>query len=372
MNLAEQIKTRARELGFEKAGIARVGPLPRAAFLREWLARAYQGDMNYMARDPERREDPSRYDPGAKSVVCVAQNYYTGPRPPAAPSEGVISRYAWGRDYHDVLGERLDRLREFIASRGHRARVCVDTSAVLEKLWARAAGLGWQGKHSNLIAKDLSSWFFIGEILVDAELEPDRPFERDHCGTCSRCIDVCPTRAIVAPYVLDARRCISYLTIEHRGPIARELRPLMGNLIFGCDLCLDVCPWNRFAQVTRDPAFEPRPDLSAPRLVEFLGMTDAEFRRRFKGSPILRAKRGGFLRNVCIALGNSGDLSVIPDLVEKGLGDSDPLVRMHAAWALGRLGAAEPLGSREAIETDTGVRQEIETALQDLRPMNSP
>ncbi|HKS16670.1 MAG TPA: tRNA epoxyqueuosine(34) reductase QueG, partial [Planctomycetota bacterium] len=288
---------------------------------------------------------PARYDPGAKSVVCVAQNYYTGPRGPVGPAEGLVSRYAWGEDYHDVLGERLGRLRDFIASRGARARVCVDTSAVLEKLWARAAGIGWQGKHTNLISKELSSWFFLGEILVDAELEPDAPFEEDHCGTCTACIDVCPTRAIVAPYVLDARKCISYLTIEHRGPIPRELRPLMGNLIFGCDLCLDVCPWNKFAQVTRDPAFQPRPDLSAPKLVEFLGMTDAEFRRRFKGSPILRAKRGGFLRNVCVALGNSGDVSAIPALEVKGLTDADPLVREHAAWAIERLQALRPMNS---------------------------
>jgi len=343
--LASEIKARARELGFEQSGVARVGPLPRSEFLGEWLARAYQGDMGYMARDPDRRSDPARYDPGAKSVVCVAQNYYTGPRPETGASDGVVSRYAWGRDYHDVLAERLGRLREFIASRGVRARVCVDTSAVLEKLWARAAGIGWQGKHTNLISKSLSSWFFLGEILVDAELDPDAPFAKDHCGTCSRCIDVCPTRAIVAPYVLDARKCISYLTIEHRGPIPLELRPLMGNLIFGCDLCLDVCPWNKFAQVTRDPAFEPRPDLSAPKLVEFLGMTDAEFRARFKGSPILRAKRGGFLRNVCVALGNSGDASAIPALVEKGLPDPDPLVREHASWAIERLQALRPMKS---------------------------
>lgn len=345
MSFAADIKAWARELGFEQAGIARVGPLPRSDFLREWLARAYQGEMGYMARDPERRADPARYDLGAKSVVCVAQNYYSGPRPATTSSDGVISRYAWGRDYHDVLGERLGRLRDFIVSRGARARVCVDTSAVLEKLWARAAGIGWQGKHTNLISKELSSWFFLGEILVDAELDPDPPFEDDHCGTCTACLDICPTRAIVAPYVLDARKCISYLTIEHRGPIPRDLRPLMGNLIFGCDLCLDVCPWNKFAQVTRDPAFQPRPDLSAPKLVEFLGMTDAEFRRRFKGSPILRAKRGGFLRNVCVALGNSGDASVLPALLHKGVTDPDPLVREHAIWAVERLQALSPMNS---------------------------
>ena len=344
-SLAAEIKAKARELGFEKAGVARVGDLPRAEFLREWLARSYQGEMDYMARDPERRMDPARYAPGAKSIVCVAKNYHTGPRPPVDATRGVVSRYAWGSDYHDSLAGRLGKLRAFIETRDARARICVDTGAVLEKLWARVAGIGWQGKHSNLIAKELSSWFFLGEILVDVELDPDPPFVKDHCGTCSRCIDVCPTRAIVAPYVLDARKCISYLTIEHRGPIPLELRPLMGNLIFGCDLCLDVCPWNKFAQAASEAEFQPREDLVAPKLVEFLGMTDAEFRRRFKGSPILRAKRGGFLRNVCVALGNSGDLSAIPALTEKGLGDSDPLVREHASWAIERLQALRPISS---------------------------
>ena len=339
--LALDVKRKARELGFEQVGIAKVGPLPRSEFLGEWLARSYQGEMGYLARDPGRRADPARYDPGAKSVICVAQNYYSGPRLATTPSDGIVSRYAWGRDYHDVLREKLTVLRDFIAASGAKARICVDTSAVLEKLWARQAGIGWQGKHTNLISKELSSWFFLGEVLVDRELEPDAPFEGDHCGTCTACIDVCPTRAIVAPYVLDARKCISYLTIEHRGPIPLELRPLMGNLIFGCDLCLDVCPWNKFAQVTKDPAFQPRPDLSAPKLVEFLGMTDAEFRARFKGSPILRAKRAGFLRNVCVALGNSGDATAIPALASKGLGDSDPLVREHAAWAIERLQSSE-------------------------------
>jgi epoxyqueuosine reductase len=342
---AAEIKERAAGLGFEQVGIAKVGPLPRSEFLGEWLARSYQGEMGYLAKDPQRRADPSVYDPGAKSVVCVAQNYYSGPRPSTGPTDAVVSRYAWGSDYHDILKERLGGLRDFIESRGTRARVCVDTSAVLEKLWARQAGLGWQGKHTNLISKSLSSWFFLGEILVDAELEPDAPFQDDHCGTCTACIDVCPTRAIVAPYVLDARKCISYLTIEHRGPIPIELRPLMGNLVFGCDLCLDVCPWNKYAQVTKDPAFQPRPDLSAPKLVEFLGMTDAEFRARFKGSPILRAKRRGFLRNVCVALGNSGDASVIPALQQKALTDPDELVREHAAWAIEQLQALRPINN---------------------------
>lgn len=357
---AAEIKARARDLGFEKAGIARLGDLPRADYLREWLAREYQGSMDYMAREPGRRADPREGFPWAKSVLCVAKNYRTLERPPEEPGRGVISRYAWGGDYHEFMTERLADLCGWLQGRGVRAKACVDTGAVLEKLWARQAGLGWQGKHSNLIAKDLSSWFFLGEILLDAELEPDAPFRKDHCGRCTRCLDLCPTRAIVAPYVVDSRRCIAYLTIEHRGPIPRELRPLMGSLIFGCDICQDVCPWNRFAKAAPEAEFLPRDGMLAPRLVEFLGMTREEFARRFKGSPIKRAKRAGFLRNVCVALGNSGDRSAVPALAA-ALKDDEALVRLHAAWALGRLGAADVL--RAHRDDDAGVREEIELAL---------
>ncbi|MBI4564642.1 MAG: tRNA epoxyqueuosine(34) reductase QueG [Planctomycetes bacterium] len=361
---AEDVKIRARELGFEKVGIARVGALPRSDFFRSWLASEFHGDMGYMARDPDRRVDAATSLPGAKSVVCVAKNYHTLARPPAAASTGVISRYAWGEDYHQVLADRLDALKAYLESRGARAKRCVDTSPVLEKLWAREAGLGWQGKHSNVISKDLSSWLFLGEVLTDAELAPDPPFRKDHCGTCARCIDVCPTRAIVAPYVVDSRKCIAYLTIEHRGPIPRELRPLMGNLIFGCDLCQDVCPWNKFAKVSPEAEFYPRDGLLAPKLAEFLGMTREEFARRFRGSPIRRATRDGFLRNVCVALGNSGDSRAVPALA-RALEDEAPLVRRHAAWALGRLGARSELERRWPEEGDPRVREEIQAALTD-------
>jgi epoxyqueuosine reductase len=241
----------------------------------------------------------------------------------------------------------------------------VDTAPVLEKLWAVQAGLGWQGKHSNLITRSHASWVFLGEILTNLPLVPDRPFERDHCGRCTRCMDACPTGAIVAPYVIDARRCISYWTIEHRGVIPREMRAAIGNLIFGCDICQEVCPWNKFARRTDEEAFAPLDGLAAPRLSDLAALTEEEFRRRFRQSPIRRAKRQGFVRNVVIALGNTQDPAALPPL-RRALEDADPVVRLHAAWALGRIGGAEArraLECRLRVESDPDVRAEIEWAL---------
>jgi epoxyqueuosine reductase len=351
--LADEIRRAARDLGFEKVGIARIAPLGQEDRYAEWLRRQYHGRMAYMARRIEERLDPRRYLAGARSMVVVAKNYYTGGA--GAP----ISRYAQGGDYHELMTGRLRALAARIEAAGARARACVDTAPVLEKLWAVRAGLGWQGKHSNLITRDYASWVFLGEVITDAALAPDAPFGRDHCGTCVRCIDACPTRAIVAPYVVDANRCIAYLTIEHRGVIPRALRAPIGNLIFGCDICQEVCPWNKFARVTPEEAFVPR-DL--PSLAALARLTPREFRRRFRGSPILRARRGGFVRNVVIALGNSGAPEAVEPLAE-ALADADPLVRLHAAWALGRLGATAPLRAREAVEADPEVLNEIRDAL---------
>ncbi len=362
MSSADAIRSKALGLGFEKAGIARAGAAPRADFLARWLGEGHEGAMGYMARDPARRTDPGLLLPGARSVVCVAKNYQSPGEHSEDPLTGRISRYAWGDDYHDVLAERLRELQRFIEGLGGRAKVCVDTSAVLEKPWAQAAGLGWQGKHSNLISRDRGSWLFLGELLTDLELEPDAPHERDYCGSCTRCIEVCPTRAIVAPYVVDARRCISYLTIELRGPIPRELRAGIGNLIFGCDLCQDVCPWNRFATPTSDPQFQAREGHVTPQLIELLALTREGFQQRFKDSPVKRAKYAGFLRNVAVALGNSGDARAVGPL-ERALAHEEPLVRLHAAWALGRLGAAAALRARLPLESDPAVREEIEAAL---------
>ncbi|HEX7896946.1 MAG TPA: tRNA epoxyqueuosine(34) reductase QueG [Planctomycetota bacterium] len=362
MRNAADIKAKARGLGFEKVGIARAGRAPRAEHLRAWLADGKHGEMAYMARSPERREEPDRLLPGARAVVCVARNYQSPGTHSADPRIGRVSRYAWGDDYHDVLQESLHELRRFIESLGGAAKVCLDTNAVLEKPWAQAAGLGWQGKHSNVLSRDLGSWLFVGEVITDLDLEPDDAHEKNYCGSCTRCIDLCPTRAIVAPYVVDSRRCISYLTIEHRGSIARELRPLMGNLIFGCDICQDVCPWNKFAKVAPDPAFHARPGNAAPDLVELIGLTREAWAARFKGSPVKRAKYPGFLRNVAIALGNSGDPAVVPALA-RALEHEEPLVRAHAAWALGRLGAKDVLRSRRPAEADVEVLAEIDAAL---------
>jgi len=362
MSSAISIRSRARELGFEKVGIARVGAAPHAEFLERWLGDEFHGEMSYMAREPGRRRDPAGYLPGARSVVVVAKNYQSPGVHSEDPRVGRISRYAWGDDYHEVLGEKLHELRRHLEALGGRAKVCVDTGAVLEKPWAQAAGLGWQGKHSNLISRDLGSWLFLGELVTDLDLEPDAPYPRDYCGTCTRCIDLCPTRAIVAPYVVDSRRCISYLTIEHRGSIPPELRPLMGNLVFGCDICQDVCPWNKFAKVAPEREFYARDGNLTPSLIGLMGLTREEFARRFKDSPVKRAKYPGFLRNVAIALGNSAAPEAIPAL-ERALEHEEPLVRAHAAWALGRLGAREALTRRRPLESDLDVLAEITAAL---------
>lgn len=350
------LRREARDLGFEKVGIARIEPLEQADHFPGWLQKGYHGTMGYMVRRAEERLDPRRYLPGARFMVVVAKNYFT------PGGSAPVSRYAWGADYHEVLGSRLRELAAHLERGGARALACVDTAPVLEKLWAVRAGLGWEGKHSNLITKDHASWVFLGELITDAELQPDAPFARDHCGTCTRCIDVCPTRAIVAPYVVDSNRCISYLTIEHRGPIPTELRAGMGDLIFGCDLCQDVCPWNKFARATDEAAFSRRP---LPELAELVRITPEEFRRRFADSPIRRARRGGFVRNVVIALGNSGSPEAVAPLTQ-ALGDEDPLVRRHAAWALGRLGAAGPLEDRLEVEGDPEVLGELNDALASL------
>ena len=362
MSNGDAIRNKARELGFEKVGFARAGAAPRGDFLETWLGDGFHGAMGYMERAPERRKDASVLMPGARTVVCVAKNYQSPGLHSEDPRVGRISRYAWGDDYHDVLLEKLHELRRFIEELGGRAKVCVDTAAVLEKPWAQEAGLGWQGKHTNLLSRDLGSWLFLGEVLTDLELDPDPPYAKDFCGTCTRCIDICPTRAIVAPYVLDSRRCISYFTIEDRGPIPRELRPLMGNLVFGCDICQDVCPWNKFARVAPGREFTARDGNMTPSLIELMGLTREEFRRRFRKSPVKRATYRGFLRNVAVALGNSGDPAAVPPL-EKALEHEEPLVRAHAAWALGRLRAREALGRRRAVEEDGDVLREIDDAM---------
>jgi epoxyqueuosine reductase len=337
--LKQAIRAAARALGIDRVGFAAAGDLGREAGLEPWLERSYHGTMAWMARDPARRRDPRLAAPGARTVVSVAVNYFHSGATGGGPGTGRISRYAWGGDYHRGLKQTLLRLLDLLRrdEPDLGARPYVDTGPVLEKAWAHRAGVGWVGKHSNLITRERGSWVFLGELLLDAELEPDPP-ATDLCGICTRCIDACPTGAIVAPAVVDSRRCISYLTIEHRGPIAPELRSPMGDWIFGCDICQDVCPWNvKFARPAPDERYAPRPASLAPRLDDLARLTRAEFDARFRGSNVRRPGWAGFLRNVMVALGNRRDPAARPALAA-GLEHPEPLVREHAAWGLGRLG----------------------------------
>jgi epoxyqueuosine reductase len=289
----------------------------------------------------------------------------------AGSGRGWISRYAWGADYHDVTGEKLDRLLAFVRAEtapGVQGRVFVDAGPVLDREVGAHAGIGWFGKNTNLLSVRIGSFFVLGELFLELDLDWDRPV-RDRCGRCRLCLEACPTNAFVGPYVLDARKCISYLTIELKGAIPRALRPLMGVHIFGCDVCQDVCPYNAKGRATKEPAFQPRPGLYAPELVPLLRLTDAEFKVRFRGSPILRAKRRGFLRNVCVALGNLGCADAVPALADALAGDPDALVRAHAAWALGRIGGARAEGAlneASGCEADPAVCEEIAVALAEV------
>jgi epoxyqueuosine reductase len=328
-----QIKATARALGFDLCGITTADPPPHAGQFLRWLEAGHHGEMAYMARRTDSRANLQHVLPGAKSLIVVGMNYC-----PRSDQPSVIARYARGADYHAILLEKLESLalslRQFDES--VRSKCYVDTGPVLERDLAQRAGIGWIGKHTNLISRHLGNWFFLGEILTTLALDPDPP-EREYCGTCARCIAACPTQAIRAPYVLDARRCISYLTIELRGAIPVELRPLIGSRIFGCDDCLEVCPWNRFAKTANTLRLD-RGDLHNPDLIEWMGLTEDEFRARFAGTPIARIKRRGLLRNVAVALGNVGDESAIPAL-QRALGDPEPLVREHAGWAVARIRA---------------------------------
>lgn len=339
MSPKERIKARARELGFDQCGVTTVEPPTHTKEFERWIAEGHHGEMGYMARRVERRQDPRVILPGAKSIVVVGMNYEpnSGPAPVnGSISVGVIARYARGEDYHNTIGTKLEQLATVVRELGDGAetRCYVDTGPILERDLAQRAGIGWIGKHTNLISRDLGNWFFLGEILTTLELDPDTP-EHEYCGTCTRCIASCPTQAIRAPYVLDARRCISYLTIELKGSIPVELRPLMGNRIFGCDDCLAACPWNRFAKTANTLKLD-RADLQSPDLIEWMGMTQEQFRERFRGTPIERIKRRGLLRNVAVALGNAGDARALPAL-ERAKNDPEPLVREHVAWALDQI-----------------------------------
>lgn len=298
-DLKDRLRQKARELGFSNIGVARAEHLSaESVHLTEWLKRGYQAGMGWMERNREKRTDPSNIVPNARSVISLAMNYYTDGAHSDDPSVGKISRYAWGDDYHDVVGERVAELQRWLEEQmpGSKNRWYVDTGPVMDKAWAVRAGIGWLGKHTNVITKEYGSWVFLGEIITDIALVPDEPMA-DFCGTCTACLEACPTDAIVEPYVVDSNRCISYLTIEHRGPIPEEFHPTMHNWVYGCDICQDVCPWNRFQKVTPEPSFQPREHNLNPPLKELVEMNDDEFRQRMKKSPIKRTKNEGLKRN---------------------------------------------------------------------------
>jgi epoxyqueuosine reductase len=370
--LTEELKAEAARLGFESAGICAAATPAGIGRFREWLDAGYAGRMHYLVDRHEAYQHPRHVMSGVRSVVMLSMNYSTEPRRPPSAGQARVSRYAWGTaDYHDVIHGRLKSLAEFAVGRvpGSRARGVVDTAPLLEREFAQLAGLGWIGKNTLLLNKRHGSWFFLAALLTDIELEYDQPYEADHCGTCRACLDACPTDAFPQPYVLDATRCISYLTIELRESIPRTLRSGLGDWVFGCDICQDVCPWNHRAPRGRERAFEPDSALNSIDLVTLFDLDDGEFRRRFRATPLWRAKRRGILRNAAIVLGNCpSDVAVEP--LSRGLRDEEPLVRAACAWALGRYNdkrAADALTSRLAEEIDEEVRDEIWAALASRR-----
>jgi len=355
-DLKQRIRHEAISLGFDDCRVAPADAPPHAGQFSSWLRDGFHGEMGYLARQEPKRLDPQLILPGARSLVTLAASYYlpeAEPKGPSASSTGSVARYARFQDYHVVLGERLKALASRIdewGGTGTRSLWYVDTGPILERDFAERSGLGFIGKHTNLIHRRLGNWFFLAEILTTLELPPDQP-EHNRCGSCSRCLAACPTQAIVAPFRLDARRCISYLTIELKGPIPVELRPALGNRVFGCDDCLAVCPWNRFAQAARLLQPHARPDLGEADLLEWLNLDQAGFRTCFAGTAMERTKLRGLRRNVCVVLGNTGGPAALPAL-EQAAASEDSLVAEHAGWAINHLrqrfdrrsGGASPSG----------------------------
>jgi epoxyqueuosine reductase len=341
VNVKSAVIQRAQQLGFDDCRFTTARPPDHAAQFQRWLQAGRHGQMDYLARNAHKRIDPGRVLAAAKTIITLAASYTppSGGERPGAGATGEIARYARFGDYHEILGGRLKDLAAFVNALGEGARSLwyVDTGPLLERDLAERAGLGFIGKHTNLISRKLGNWIFLAEIITTLELEADAP-EKNRCGSCRRCIDACPTAAITAPFQLDARRCISYLTIELKGAIPEALRPLIGNRIYGCDDCLAVCPWNRFARQGAMMRSHYRPDLAAPDLIELLALDEAAFQKRFAGTPIRRAKRRGLLRNVCVALGNCGDQGAVPAL-ERAAADAEPLVAEHARWAIAQIQA---------------------------------
>jgi len=365
----EAIKAKALELGLDAFGVTTPDALPHApARLEEFLSEGRHGSMDWMEPRKDQRADPRVLWPEVQSIIAVGHNYGPSVDPLEAlkrKERGVISSYARGKDYHDVLKKRLKSLARWMVEQTETdLKVFVDTAPVMEKPLAAAAGLGWQGKHTNLVSHEFGSWLFLGAIYTTLKLEPDTAHD-DTCGTCRACLDICPTKAFPAPYQLDARRCISYLTIEHKSHIPDEFRKPIGNHIYGCEDCLAVCPWNKFAQRSQEAAYHARIELREPQLADLVGLDDATFREVFSGSPIKRTGRDRFVRNVLIAIGNSGDAGYLPHIRAR-LGDASPLVRAMAIWALRQLADAETFDQHRndlsSNETDTDILREWSAA----------
>jgi epoxyqueuosine reductase len=363
-----RLKQEAARLGFSLSGVAPAVTPTGAARLDGWLAAGYAGQMHYLADRREAYEHPRHVLDGARSVVMLAMEYRSAEPVPPQPGEGRVSRYAWGAtDYHELIRERLHQLADHLRGWSPAAQVrgVVDTAPLLEREFAQLAGLGWIGKHTLLLNRERGSWFFLAALVTDLELAYDQPQETDHCGTCRACLDACPTDAFPQPYVLDATRCISYLTIELKAAIPPELRSGVGEWLFGCDVCQEVCPWNSHAEPSRERLFEPLAENNPIDLIRLFELDEAAFRARFRHTPLWRPKRRGILRNAAIVLGNRPTPAALPALV-RGLNDAEPLVRGAAAWALGQYdapAAAAALDERRRVEEDVEVRCEIDAAL---------
>jgi epoxyqueuosine reductase len=368
-DLTAALKDRAQQLGFALAGICpAVTPAGLHRF-HDWLAAGYAGEMTYLASRRQAYEHPESVLPGARSLLLLAMNYRTAEPVGPQAGQGRVSRYAWGSDYHDLIRARLNQLADYLTAQvpGAAVRGVVDTAPLLEREFAELAGLGWIGKNTLLLNKRLGSWFFLAALLTDVELAYDAAHETDHCGTCRACLDACPTNAFVAPYVLDSRKCISYLTIELRSPVPVSLRNGQGDWLLGCDVCQDVCPWNHRAPQAEEPELQPAGEMNPVDLIGLFELDEAGFRARFRHTPLWRPKRRGILRNAAIVLGNQRLPAAIPALV-RGLDDVEPLVRGACAWALGQYDAAEAarsaLHNRRLLEPDPQVCEEIDAALR--------
>lgn len=375
--LAGELKQKALEVGFSLCGICPAVAPAGAAQLGRWLQAGYGGQMDYLAKRREAYGDPNRVMDGVRSIIALAMNYRTAE--PLAPQagQGRVSRYAWGdADYHDLIHDRLDMLKVWLSTRVPQAksRGVVDTAPLLEREFAQLAGLGWIGKNTLLLNREDGSWFFLAALLTDLELTYDEPFERDFCGTCRACLDACPTAAFPEPYVLDASRCISYLTIELRDSVPEELRAGVGDWLFGCDICQEVCPWNKRTPTCDELGFQPRHDSNPLELIELFELDESAFRARFRHTPLWRPRRRGLLRNAAIVLGNRPTPRAVPALV-RGLNDEEPLVRSASAWALGRYPerpARDALRSRKQIEKNDEVLREIASAISNSIDSEEP